>query len=137
MRVAFGVRTAGICVVLVATALAAACRNDEETNGSAVPAAGPREPVATTRAVTNATVSWEAPTENTNGSPVGTLGGYRIHYGTASGQYTMTIDVANPGLTTYVIDNLDVGITYYFAVAAVSAAGVEGALSPEIAAVIS
>jgi len=137
MRVAIGVRTAGICVVLAATALAAACRSDEETNGTAVPAAVSGGAAATTRAVTNATVSWEAPTENTNGSPVGTLSGYRIHYGTASGQYTMVIDVGNPGLTTYVIDNLDVGATYYFAVAAVSAAGVEGALSPEIAAVIS
>ena len=65
------------------------------------------------------------------------LSGYRIYYGTASQQYTATISVSNPGLTTYVIDALDIGTTYYFAVTAVTPAGVESAFSPEIAATIS
>ena len=87
--------------------------------------------------LTNATISWLPPTQRTDGSPVGPLSGYRIYYGTASQQYTATISVSNPGLTTYVIDALDIGTTYYFAVTAVTPAGVESAFSPEVAATIS
>ncbi len=134
MRIANGVRAAGVWVVLAAMALLAACNSDGGTNGTATtdtsitPAPG---------SVTNATISWAAPTLNTDGSPVGALGGYRIYYGTASQQYTTTINVSNAGLTTYVIDTLEVGVTYYFAVAAISAGGVESAFSPEVAATIS
>jgi len=89
------------------------------------------------RALANATISWVPPTQNTDGSGVGPLSGYRIYYGTASQQYTTTISVSNAGLTTYVIDGLNVGTTYYFAVTAVTAAGIESAPSPEVAAMIS
>jgi hypothetical protein len=122
MRIAIGVRTAGLWATLAGAALVAACNG-----GAAAPTGG----------VTNVTLSWAAPTENTDGSPVGFLGGYRVYYGTASQQYTTTIDVANPGLTTYVIDNLEIGVTYYFALTAVSGAGVESALSSELAVTIS
>jgi hypothetical protein len=88
-------------------------------------------------ALANATISWVPPTQNTDGSGVGPLRGYKIYYGTASQQYTTTITVSNAGLTTYVIDGLNVGTTYYFAVTAVTAAGIESALSPEVAAMIS
>jgi hypothetical protein len=88
-------------------------------------------------APTNATISWVPPTQNTDGSPVGALSGYKIYYGTASQQYTTTISVSNAGLTTYVIDALNMGTTYYFAVTAVTATGMESAFSPEVAATIS
>ncbi|HEY2035934.1 MAG TPA: fibronectin type III domain-containing protein, partial [Steroidobacteraceae bacterium] len=65
------------------------------------------------------TLNWTAPTENTNGSPLTNLAGYNIHYGTASGDYSQTVSVSNPGLATYVVDNLGPG-TYYFSVGAVS-----------------
>jgi hypothetical protein len=77
------------------------------------------------------TVSWQAPAQNVDGSALTNLAGYHIHYGSASGNYTSTIQVANPGLTTYVIQSLPVG-TYYFAISAYNAAGVEGSLSPEV-----
>jgi len=58
--------------------------------------------------------------------------GYRVYYGTASHQYSQTLGggtfVANPSMT---VSNLTSGTTYYFAVTAVDAAGVETAYSNE------
>jgi hypothetical protein len=81
------------------------------------------------------TLSWQAPTQNADGSTLTDLAGYRIHYGASSGNYTSTIQVANAGLTTYVISSLPSG-TYYFAISAYNAAGVDGALSAEVMAPI-
>lgn len=77
------------------------------------------------------TLNWTPPTENTNGTTLTNLAGYNIHYGTASHNYTQTISVTNPGLASYVVENLTAG-TYYFAVAAVNSAGTESPLSSEV-----
>ena len=76
------------------------------------------------------TLAWEPPTENTDGTALVNLSGYRIHYGNASGNYDQIINVANAGVTRYVVDNLSPG-TYFFAISAVSSAGVESETSPE------
>jgi Fibronectin type III domain len=76
-------------------------------------------------------VTWEAPTENTNGTPLMDLSGYTIHYGTQSQSYTSTIAITNPGLTTYVVDNLTPGI-YYFAITASASDGFQSGYSPEV-----
>jgi Fibronectin type III domain len=81
------------------------------------------------------TINWMPPTENTNGTPLSDLTGYDIHYGTAPEDYTQTISVANPGIATYVVDNLPSG-TYYFTVTAVNSAGTESQLSPEVKAIV-
>lgn len=72
----------------------------------------------------NATLSWTPPTANTDGSTLTTLAGYRIHYGVSAGQLTQTIQVANAGVSTYVVPNLSPG-TYYFAVRAYTIDGTE------------
>ena len=77
------------------------------------------------------TLNWTPPTENTDGSPLTNLAGYDIHYGTASGDYTQNVSVSNPGLATYVVDNLGPG-TYYFSIAAVNSTGAESPLSSEV-----
>jgi hypothetical protein len=77
------------------------------------------------------TINWSPPTENTDGSPLTDLSGYNIHYGTSSGNYTQTVSVSNPGIATYVVDNLTAG-TYYFAVGAVNSQGIESPLSAEV-----
>lgn len=79
------------------------------------------------------TLDWTPPTENTNGSALTNLSGYHIHYGTASGDYTQTVAVSNPGIATYVVDNLTPG-TYYFSVGAVNSQGIESPLSSEVSA---
>lgn len=74
------------------------------------------------------TLNWTAPTLNDDGSPIVGLAGYRIHYGTSPGSLTQTIQVANPGLATYVVDNLAPG-TYYFGMKAYTAGGLESAMT--------
>jgi PKD repeat protein len=70
------------------------------------------------------TLAWDANTE-----PM--LGGYKVYYGQASGNYTSDIDVGNQ--TTYTVAGLqDVG-TYYFAVKAYdSARTIESGFSNEV-----
>jgi Putative Ig domain len=79
----------------------------------------------------NVTLSWQAPTENADGSALVDLKGYKVHYGSASKTYSDTIQVANPGLTTFVVQNLNAG-KYYFAVTAYNSTGQESSLSPEV-----
>jgi Fibronectin type III domain len=88
----------------------------------------PAPPTASVGAVT---LNWTPPTENTDGTPLTNLAGYDIHYGTASGDYTQSVSVSNPGLATYVVDNLDPG-TYYFSISAVNSTGAESPLSSEV-----
>lgn len=76
-----------------------------------------------------ATLTWTAPTTNTNGSALTDLAGYKVHYGTASGSYTNSIDAGNA--TAYTISNLAEGYTYYFAVTAYNASGGESSYSAE------
>jgi len=78
------------------------------------------------------TLAWVPPTQNSDGSPITNLAGYKIHFGTSSSEYTQTIAVQNAGLTRYVVDNLSSG-TYYFAITAYNSQGVESSLSGEIA----
>jgi hypothetical protein len=94
--------------------------------GSSTAASAP--PTASSSAVT---LNWNPPTENTDGTPLTNLSGYDIHYGTSSGSYTQTITVSNPGIATYVVDNLTPG-TYYFSVAAINSQGIESPLSPQV-----
>ncbi len=74
------------------------------------------------------TVSWAAPTRNTDGSTITDLGGYVIHHGLSPNALTSTVRIANPGISSYVIDNLSTG-THYFALTAFNSSGVESAMS--------
>jgi hypothetical protein len=56
------------------------------------------------------------------------LGGYRIYYGTDASDLSESVQLNGVGIQTYVIDNLSGG-TWYFAIKAVTTAGVESALS--------
>ena len=76
----------------------------------------------------SATLSWTPPTTNTNGSPLTNLAGYRVYWGTAAGSYPNSVTLNNPGLTSYVVENLAPG-TYYFVVSARNSSGVESAMS--------
>ncbi len=75
-----------------------------------------------------ATLSWVAPTENTDGTPLTDLAGYRVHYGTSSDALTQTIDVSGATATSLIVTGLDPG-TYYFAVTALTSSGQESAPS--------
>jgi hypothetical protein len=76
----------------------------------------------------SATLSWTPPTQNTDGSPLTNLAGYKVYWGTAQGSYSNSVTVSNPGLATYVVDQLTPA-TWYFTVTAINAAGVESGFS--------
>ena len=81
------------------------------------------------------TLSWQAPTSNADGTALSDLKGYKVHYGAASKTYSDVIQVTNPGVTTYVVDNLQAG-KYYFAVTAYNSAGQESSLSSEVSTMV-
>jgi ABC-type oligopeptide transport system substrate-binding subunit len=83
---------------------------------------------ATNKGAGAATLSWQAPTTNTDGAALTDLSGYRIYYGMNPDDLTQTVQLTGVGLQTYVIDDLGTG-TWYFAIQAVTSTGVESALS--------
>ncbi|MEQ1579366.1 MAG: putative Ig domain-containing protein [Steroidobacteraceae bacterium] len=77
--------------------------------------------------VGSASLTWVAPTQNTDGTALTNLSGYRVYYGTSATTMTQTVTIANASISTYVVDNLSPA-TWYFAVKAI-ANGQESALS--------
>jgi hypothetical protein len=84
--------------------------------------------VAAPTGSTTATLSWTPPTQNTDGSTIVNLAGYRIYYGSSEGALTSSINVTNPGLTAYTIADLKSGTTY-FGITAYTSGGVESGIS--------
>jgi hypothetical protein len=76
----------------------------------------------------SATISWTPPTQNTDGSTITDLAGFRVQYGTSASALTQTIQVANPGVATYVVTGLTSG-NWFFAVRAYNSGGAESANS--------
>lgn len=76
----------------------------------------------------SATLSWTAPTSNSDGSALTDLAGYHIYYGTSAGSMSNKINITSPSTLTYVITNLGTG-TWYFAIAAYTNTGLESAMS--------
>lgn len=76
----------------------------------------------------SATLSWTPPTRNTDGSTLTDLAGYLISYGSSASDLSHTVEVSNPGIATYVVENLSPG-TWYFSVRAYSSSGVQSAPS--------
>jgi large repetitive protein len=75
-----------------------------------------------------ASLSWTPVTENTNGTVLGNLAGYRVHYGTSANAMNTVVTLSNPSLTNYLVTDLSSG-TWYFGITAYTANGVEGSLS--------
>ena len=75
-----------------------------------------------------ATLAWDPPDIATD------VTGYVIHYGTAAGTYSQSIDAGNT--TSYSVSNLIDGQTYYFAVTAYNAGGYQSIYSNEVSAAV-
>jgi hypothetical protein len=124
--------------VLAAAVLVASCggtSNSSDTSSHVnTPAASSPLPTAS---MGNASLAWSAPSQNTDGSALTDLGGFKISYGTAPTQLTNAVALTNPGLLTYVVTELPIGTTYYFAVIAVTTTGVESAPSETVSRTIS
>ena len=75
-----------------------------------------------------ATLSWDAPTQRVDGSPLTNLSGFKLYYGTSSSNLSNVVQVNDPGARSWIIENLTVG-TWYFAASAYDQSGVESARS--------
>jgi len=78
-----------------------------------------------------ALLSWTPPTSNTDNSQLNDLAGYKIRYGTSTGSYSDTIIINNPGLTSYLVENL-ASSTWYFAMTSFNSNGIESSYSTEV-----
>jgi hypothetical protein len=83
----------------------------------------------------SATLSWQPPTQNTDGSALTNLAGYKVYWGTSQGTYPNSVTLNNPGLATYVVGNLVSG-TYFFVVTSFNTAGAESSRSNSASKVI-
>lgn len=70
--------------------------------------------IAATAEAATVTLAWDP-----NSEP--DIAGYKLSYGTTSGQYTTTVDVGH--VTTHTLTNLAGGVTYYFVLQAYNASG--------------
>ena len=76
----------------------------------------------------SALLTWNPPTQNTDGTSLSNLAGYRVYWGTTQNSLTNSKTINNSGLASYVVDQLTPA-TWYFAVSAVNNSGVESSLS--------
>jgi len=81
------------------------------------------------------TIAWAPPTENTDGTALTDLTGYKIHYGSESKSYAKSVALSNPSLTRFVLESLPAG-KYFFALTAMNGAGHESPFSQEVAATL-
>jgi len=79
----------------------------------------------------SATVFWDVPTTNADGSLLNDLAGFEVHYGTISQSYTEIMPVNDSAASSAQIDELSPGV-YFFAVLAVDTSGNKSALSVEV-----
>lgn len=76
----------------------------------------------------SATINWTPPTQNTDGSSLTNLVGYRLSYGSSPGALTQTVNIPTAGITSYTVDNLSQG-TWYFVMKTYNTAGTESAIT--------
>lgn len=88
-------------------------------------------PVAPPPLTGSATLTWTAPTQNTDGSPLTNLAGYRIDYGTSAGSLIQSIDLPGAATTSDTLTGLTSG-TWYFAITAYNSDGTSSVLSNEV-----
>ena len=78
-----------------------------------------------------ALMSWTSPTDNTDNSTLTDLAGFKIYYGTFPGEYDKTITINNPGLSSYLVENL-ASSDWFFVMTAFNKSGIESAYSAEV-----
>ena len=83
----------------------------------------------------SATVAWDIPTTNADGSDLTDLAGFYVHYGQASQTYSDTVVINDDTATSAVINDLAAG-SWFFVVTAFDQAGNESAPSTEVSKVV-
>jgi hypothetical protein len=70
------------------------------------------------------TLSWDAPTQNADGTPLGPLAGYHVYVGRDTNHLVLRGGITGTKSNNYVVTGLDSG-TYCFAVRAYTFSGAE------------
>ena len=73
-------------------------------------------------------LTWNPPTHNTDGTPLQNLGGFRVYWGTREGEYPNSVTLDNPGLASYVVEQLSPA-QWHFVVTAITTNGMESPYS--------
>jgi len=74
------------------------------------------------------TLSWVAPTENSDGTPLTDLAGYNIYFGLSQGDHSNRVHINNPSISTYMVENL-LPDTYYVVATSFNSLNVESTYS--------
>lgn len=74
--------------------------------------------------VGSATLAWQPPKTNVDGTPLYDLSGYVVRYGKSADNLDQSVRIVGGEITTCVVENLIEG-TWYFTLAAVNSQGVE------------
>jgi hypothetical protein len=98
------------------------------SDGGASASLGPFAISVTDFGTGTATLSWEAPNQNSDGTALTDLAGFEVRYGRDENELSQSVALTNPSISTYMVENLTSG-TWYFAVSAVNSSGVTSALS--------
>jgi len=112
--------TVGLRTGLIKNRLIAIIRSTAAVAGTLSLLSGSLALAQTTQSVS---LAWDAPTDPS-------VVGYNVHYGTSSSSLTATQDAG--ASTTATVSGLTTGITYYFAVTAYNASGINSAYSNEV-----
>ena len=117
-------------VLSISCAMLAACGGEEDAttadNASGNSALQITQPGRV--ALGSATLNWYPPTQNDDGSPLTDLAGYRVYWGPEPGQWENSVTVPNPGISSYVVDQLKPA-QWHFVVTAYTSSGIESAYS--------
>jgi hypothetical protein len=74
------------------------------------------------------TLTWQPPAANTDGSPLTDLKAFKVYWGTTPGSYSRSTQISSATARSYTVTGLSKG-TWYFAVTALNAKGVESPYS--------
>jgi hypothetical protein len=99
------------------------------SDGTASATIGPFSIQVQSNATGTALLTWVPPTQNADGSPLTNLAGFMVYWGTTPGNYSNSVRLTNPGLTTYLVENLLPGTTYYFVTTAFNSQNQESVFS--------
>lgn len=98
------------------------------SDGQASSSLGSFDVEVTQASLGSATLTWQPPTANSDGTPLMDLDAYKIYYGVSATTLPNEIIINNTGLTSFVVENLTPN-TYYFSATAINTAGVESGRS--------
>jgi hypothetical protein len=113
-----------IAVVGLATTLGGCFDGDRAETSSVQNISGLENMRGAIERIAYATVGWDAPTERVDGTPIGALSAFRIYYGTGPSSLDKIVTVTDAGSRSARVYSLTPG-TWYFAVTAVDADGME------------